>query len=379
MRGRSWVGWWAALVLAGCSPVTTATQTASASHCAEVDAASYATVADAAIADGASTDVPPWRLREIPARVETTPTTAGVVRDAVIWFARRSGDDESVESVWLAHQPDGAVRRLVFPRAVFAWEGSAFTWRVTPRTHPLGRCPMFGEDGSTTEETAVDRSCNYPDVDLVSLADGRPKPVFRGHCHDLERGERQQQVRLVGQLGPWLLVDLHDWVFACGLHGNWITSQFALDLRGGGLRAVDRDTPDDFVRDAVRVADARLRRNLRRDDGLPIAAIEDAGDDPVGRFDAFWPRRTVEGVSWRAFIGAETCYMCPPWGRHSYWTDVTTPLAGLPDAVRSWTAPPAWAAEFSRRRSVRAAGWSTFVGTAAARDLVLQRLRAMPR
>lgn len=312
-----------------------------------------------------------WRLDSVPPRAEAR-ARAGIVRDTVLWFARRMDDREITETVWFAHAADGAVTPVTVPRAVFAWEGDAFAWRATPRTRLLRGCQVLGEDGRVTGSDGA-RPCAYADAALTSLRDGRPRVVFRGDCDGLQRGEREQHVGLVGQLGPWLVIDVYGSTYHCGPHGNWSSAQYALDLRGGALRPVTRETVGDLAPAAERSADAELRRRLAADHD-PMQQIERAGAEPVGRFDAFDPMPTAQGVSWHAVVGAETCYLCPPYGRRSYWTDVTVPMAGLPDAVRGWsTAPPEWAAELARHPS-QAAGWSTFVGTVAARDRVLRRL-----
>lgn len=262
--------------------------------------------------------------------------------------------------VWVTKEKDGGQQSRTFRLAAegslhvlgeydgirMATKHGELTWQALEKEVPLAGCEHY--DGSP----AVPTTGSITTVSMVNVTGDVVQKVIASNPEEGSQiDELEHHVSLLGSVGPYLFIHESSYRYACGAHGNQMSSATIWDAELGMPIEVDSELPG---RDKL----AEVAKNkLDEDEGTDPSRDEESAKPEPRQFLPVYGEHGVFRLD--AQFARFACYTCSDgqWG--SYTRSAVVPTDWVPERMRAWVTPPVAVREFlSAHREWRLGGWS---------------------
>ena len=280
--------------------------------------------------------------------------------------------DRRLVTHWLESDGNAHEIKAVLPLPLFAVGETLHAWRTTTPELALcdcaaldgwqgaGICPSAGQTGRGAA------------LGLISLDDGRlsqpipPRVLQPGEVISRYRG----RVRLLGSVGPYVFVQLEQWLGSCLSETDIQESQFVVWDLVSGRAAV--------LYDRKEIASLRTSEQVEAFEHLRDVTTADSFKEL--EFTAIHPGWTAQDLALAYQFTAPVCTTCGDDTWASGLRSAMVPAESTPRRLESWERAPRSLDTFRMAHpDAVVLGWTQLDGEQAARDAQLVRLQGLVR
>ncbi len=296
---------------------------------------------------------------------------ASVVQAETTLVVAQDGRGRTVTH-WLESDGNAHEIKAVLPLPLFAVDEVVHAWRTVPAELALCDCEAIGGWKGSGLCPSVGATGHGSELQLISLADGRLEAPVPGRS--MQPGEiisaYRGEVRLLGSIGPFVFVQLEQWLGSCLSKAEIQVSKFVVwDL----ARAKSAVLFDRKEIGALRTGEQVEAFELVRDDTT--------ADNFKGvEFTAMHPVWTGQDLALSYQFTAPVCTTCGDGEWSSGTKSAYVPAEVTPKKLQPWAVAPRGLATFRMAHpESKVLGWTQLGGTQAERDAQLARLLGMVR